>query len=158
MPIEILVNAWVNDTGLPRLTDHGAGGNNVGCENVPLNIDPKNVTRSTARTGYYDPVSNRENLHLLVRHYVELIEFDANKTAVGINIVSRADQSKSAIKANKEVVLAAGAVNTPKLLQLSGVGPVSLLESLNITVVSDLPGVGANFQDHPAMRMAFNCE
>lgn len=153
-----MADAWIDDMELPRLTDHGAGGNNVGCENVPLNIDPKNKTRSTARTGYYDPVSDRKNLHLLIRHYVSLIEFDSDKNAVGVQIVKRSDQSNLSITANKEVILASGAVNTPKLLQLSGVGPASLLESLNITVIADLPGVGANFQDHPAMRMAFRCE
>ncbi|GKT51667.1 dehydrogenase xptC [Colletotrichum spaethianum] len=141
--------AWIKDIGVPVLDDHGAGGNNVGLALLPQNHDPKNVTRSTSRTAYFDPVAEtRGNLNLLVKHYASRIEFE-NKKAIGVNIVSRETNITTLVKARKEVVLAAGGVQTPRILLQSGVGPASLLESLDINMVADLPGVGANYQDHP---------
>ncbi|KAF6812814.1 choline dehydrogenase [Colletotrichum sojae] len=148
--------AWIKDMGVPVLDDHGAGGNNVGLAQLPQNHEGKNVTRSTSRTGYYDPVADsRKNLNLVVKHYASTIKFEEKK-AVGVNIVSRETGETSLIKANKEVLLAAGGVQTPRILQQSGVGPAALLESLDIDVVADLPGVGANYQDHPWMLMLYN--
>lgn len=150
--------AWIKDMGVPVLDDHGAGGNNVGLAQLPQNHEGKNVTRSTSRTGYYDPVADsRKNLNMVVKHYASTIKFEEKK-AVGVNIVSRESGETTLIKANKEVLLAAGGVQTPRILQQSGVGPAALLESLEIDVVADLPGVGANYQDHPWMLMLYNCK
>lgn len=151
-------DAWIKDLGIPVLNDHGAGGNNVGVAQLPQNSEGKNVTRSTARTGYYDPIAGtRANMNLLIKHYASKVEFE-DKKAIGVNVVSRDTGETSLIKANREVLLAAGGVQTPRILQQSGVGPAALLESLNIEVVADLPGVGANYQDHPWMLMLYNCE
>ena len=150
-------DTWIKDLGLANLSDHGAGGSNVGCAFVPENIDPSNATRSTSRTGYFDPVSSRENLHLLVKHYVGTIVFK-NKVAVGVNAVSRQDKSVVTVKARREVILAAGAIQTPRILQLSGIGPATLLKSFEINVLEDLPGVGSNFQDHPYFVSMFSCK
>ncbi|KAL0931312.1 choline dehydrogenase [Colletotrichum truncatum] len=148
--------AWIKDLGVPVLDDHGAGGNNVGLAQLPQNHEAKNVTRSTSRTGYYDPIAeSRKNLNLLIKHYASKVEFE-NKKAIGVNIISRDSGESSLIKANKEVLLAAGGVQTPRILQQSGVGPAALLESLGIDVVADLPGVGANYQDHPWMLALYN--
>lgn len=115
--------------------------------------------RSSAATAYYEPVSNRTNLHLLVRHFGARIEFEGNSTAVsGVEVSGRDSNSDSRSITSSNVVLAAGAVNTPRLLQLSGIGPSELLNSLDIDVRVDAPGVGANFQDHPALYLSFNCK
>ncbi|KAK4148821.1 hypothetical protein C8A00DRAFT_47429 [Chaetomidium leptoderma] len=105
-------------------------------------------SRSSARTGYFNPARGRANLDLLTRHYVSKIEFKGN-AAVGVQVVSRATGKVALARAKKEVIMAAGAVNTARTLQLSGVGPAPLLRSLGIKTVVDAPGVGANFQDHP---------
>jgi choline dehydrogenase-like flavoprotein len=147
-------DAWLNDMKVAMRTDHGTGGNNVGLAWIPQNIEPKNATRSSSRTAYYDPVSGRPNLHLLVRHYVSGLQIE-DKTAVGVNVVNRTDRSTVMVKAAKEVILAAGAIQTPRLLQLSGVGPAKVLESAGVKVVEDLPGVGANFQDHPVITIVY---
>jgi choline dehydrogenase-like flavoprotein len=59
---------------------------------------------------------------------------------------------------NREVILAAGAIISPALLQVSGIGPVDLLNELGVPVKVDLPGVGQNFQDHPMVGVFYNCE
>src|SRR5206468_1418578 len=70
--------------------------------------------------------------------------------AVGVNVIKRGtDGPKIAIQAQREVIIAAGALWTPWLLQRSGLGPKSVLEAAGIPVLKDFPGVGANFQDHP---------
>ncbi|KAK0370966.1 GMC oxidoreductase [Colletotrichum limetticola] len=147
--------AWIEDIGVPVLDDHGAGGNNVGLAQLPQNHDPKNVTRSTSRTAYYEPIAEtRKNLNLLVKHYASKIEFE-DKKAVGVNIISRETNATTLVKAKKEVVLAAGGVQTPRVLLQSGIGPAGLLESLDVDVVADLPGVGSNYQDHAWMLMLY---
>lgn len=144
--------------GVSNLTD-GADGTNVGIAWLPQNSGGKEAVRSAAETAYYVPASNRTNLHLLVRHYGAAIKFDHDTAAAtGLEIRSRDDASTPSFVASRNVILAAGAVNTPRLLQLSGVGPASLLESLGIDVVVDNPGVGANFQDHPSFFMSFECK
>lgn len=123
-------------------------------------IDDRTRTRSYARTGYYAPVAERKNLDLLIGWRVNTITFD-KKQATGINMQSRdsitdAKAKITSIKARKEVILAAGALHTPQILQRSGVGPASLLQKANVPLVVDLPGVGANMQDHPQVTMMFN--
>ena len=92
----------------------------------------------------------------MTRHYGAAIKFEGN-AAAGVEITSRDDSSSSFVASNN-VILAAGTVNTPRLLQLSGIGPASLLEPLGIDVVVDAPGVGANFQDHPSFFMIYECK
>jgi choline dehydrogenase-like flavoprotein len=93
-----------------------------------------------------------------VRHYGSKIVFERNSTsAAGIQIHSRDFANSTRFIASKNIIMASGAINTPRLLQLSGVGPKDLLDSLDIDTVVDAPGVGANFQDHPAMYLSFTC-
>ncbi|KAG7045625.1 GMC oxidoreductase [Colletotrichum scovillei] len=149
----LMAQAWAQDIKVPTLED-GADDDNVGIAWLPQNSGGPNATRSTAETAYFNPVSARENLHLLIRHYGAAIRFEGN-TTTGVVIGSR-DGSETKFVESPNVVLAAGAVHTPQLLQLSGIGPQKLLQSLDIDVVVDLPGVGANFQDHPSIFMVYD--
>ncbi len=142
--------------GVELRKDGGADGSNIGFQWMPLNSDPVNVTRSSARKAYWDPASNRPNLHLLVNSFGSTVRTIGRK-AVGVDIVNRGSGGKRSITAAKEVILAAGAIHTPQILQLSGIGPAALLQKLGIEVVVDLPGVGANLQDHPAIRVVYQC-
>lgn len=72
--------------------------------------------------------------------------------------MSSATNETSNVRANCEIILAAGAVRTPQILQLSGLGPDSLLSELGIKTVVNLLGVGSNFQDQPTLYMQFSCK
>jgi choline dehydrogenase len=144
---------------VPTPVDPGSG-NAKGAFWAPSSLDPKDETRSYARTAHYDRViAERPNYHLVTETAVTKILFDG-KTAVGVEYVSRLNgtSGKQSVKASKEVILAAGAVHTPQILQLSGIGDLTLLKSVGIETVVDLPGVGRNFQDHPTLYPVWNCE
>lgn len=146
----LMWEAW-KQMGVPK-TKEGANGNAVGVFHVPSPMDPVTRTRSYARTAHYDPYRNRSNYHLLTGHQVTEIRFvsDVRRTATGVNVVQRGTNGpKIAIQAKREVILAAGAVWTPWILQRSGFGPKSVLEAAGIPVKKDFPGVGANLQEHP---------
>ncbi|KAK2024773.1 GMC oxidoreductase [Colletotrichum zoysiae] len=150
----IQARAWAEDVKVAVLRD-GADGDNVGIAWLPQNSGGESATRSTSETAYFRPVNDRQNLHLVVRYYGAAVRFEGTKT-VGIDIRSRDNSSETKFVRSENIILAAGAVNTPRILQLSGVGPKRLLSSLGIDVVVDLPGVGANFQDHPAIFMVYD--
>jgi choline dehydrogenase len=98
---------------------------------------------STAR-GYLHPALHRSNLKLVCKALTRRILFDGKK-AIGVEF----QQGKKTVQAfGKEIICCGGAINSPQLLQLSGVGPANLLQSLDIPIVQDLPGVGENLQDH----------
>ncbi|KAK4548094.1 hypothetical protein LTR36_010814 [Oleoguttula mirabilis] len=133
----------------------GSDGSGVGVFWVPNSEDPTTETRSDARTAYYDPAVNRTNLHLVTATKVNKILFDG-KTASGILMTSRNDNTSVSVYAKREVVVAAGPIFSANVLQLSGVGPAAMLQAAGIDVVYDLPGVGMNFQDHPMAYMTWN--
>ncbi|KAH7396923.1 choline dehydrogenase-like protein [Phaeosphaeria sp. MPI-PUGE-AT-0046c] len=119
---------------------------------APSTLDPVQRTRSYARTAHYDRVEvARQNYHILPMTAVTKILFDENKKAIGVEYVDRATKETSQISASEEVILAAGAVHTPQILQLSGVGDKDELRRHDIPCIADVPGVGHNFQDHPTL-------
>ena len=79
-------------------------------------------------------------------------------TAKGVEYVPTINGTRSRVRASKEVILAAGSVHTPQILQLSGIGDAAQLQNLGIKVVSDLPGVGRNLQDHLVLKVNYNCK
>ncbi|KAF7523008.1 hypothetical protein G7054_g11947 [Neopestalotiopsis clavispora] len=155
-----LIPQWsgMEQAGLTSQVE-GANGSAYGVFWYPNAIDNETVTRSYAVSGYYTPVANRSNLHLLTGHRVNEIVFDTNLHADGINLQPRGvpdGEDVTSVKAKKEIVLAAGALHSPQILQRSGVGPSSLLEEAGIEALVDLPGVGSNMQDHPVSYVAFS--
>ncbi|CAI9629911.1 gmc oxidoreductase [Alternaria burnsii] len=120
-------------------------------------MDATTGRRAHARYAYYDPIQTRANLHILTGTTADKIIFDNKKKtmATGIEVTDKTGK-KATFYAKKEVVLAAGAIQTPKLLQLSGVGPKSVLKAAGIPVKVELDAVGSNFQDHPYATVVFN--
>ncbi|RYP73812.1 hypothetical protein DL771_003390 [Monosporascus sp. 5C6A] len=135
--------------GVP-MPERPASGDAIGLLWVPNTLDTRSGTRCHARVAYYDPIADRPNLHLITGEEVVEIIFDSPRlTAIGVEMISRDDGTVRKAYASKEVVLAAGAISTPKLLQLSGIGPTIALEKAGVKVKRELAAVGANFQDHP---------
>jgi choline dehydrogenase-like flavoprotein len=131
-----------------------AAGEAIGAIQAPSALDPVTRTRSYARTAHYERVANRSNYHLVTGWQVTEVLFKSGNgtglEATGVKGVKRSDSSETfAVSAKREVIIAAGAVWTPWLLQRSGIGPKSVLDKAGIEVKKHLPGVGANFQDHP---------
>lgn len=75
-----------------------------------------------------------------------------------MKIFSKSNNTTTNIKAKKEIILAAGVIYSPQILQLSGIGPKNVLKAANVSLVLDLPGVGSNFQDHSWLAMGFECK
>ncbi|MCP4877480.1 MAG: choline dehydrogenase [Gammaproteobacteria bacterium] len=108
-------------------------------------ITTKNGRRMSAARAYLHPALKRSNCELIKHAQVTRILFNDN-TASGVEYVAKGQTCS--VKANREVILSAGAINSPQLLQLSGVGDPNLLRSFGIEPLVDLPGVGRNLQDH----------
>ncbi|KAK8066654.1 GMC oxidoreductase [Apiospora hydei] len=146
------VEAFRDIPGVEFPPDSGSG--RAGVYWQPSFMDPVKVQRSYARTGHYDGI-NRKSYDLAYNSKVTKIHIDDLKaTGVAFQTVVQNVTQLRTVKANKEVILAAGAVHTPQLLQLSGVGPEKQLDEARIETVVDLPGVGQNFQDHPMLGVA----
>ncbi len=107
--------------------------------------------RFSAAKAFLKPARARSNLVVHIQAHVTKIIFEG-KRATGVQYQASANSPVHSIIASKEVILSAGAANTPKLLQISGVGPVDLLGELGIPVVHPLPGVGENLHDHFMVR------
>jgi choline dehydrogenase-like flavoprotein len=135
--------------GIPRTADFNLGSN----EGVAyFQVNQKNGRRWSAARGFLKPALKRPNLSLVTNAETTRVIFDGRR-AVGVEYRTRAGPKR--LMANREVVLAAGAIGSPKILQLSGVGTAETLRELGIPVVANLPGVGANLQDHLQLRPVF---
>ena len=125
----------------------------------PMHMTVKNGVRWSTANAYLKPVLSRPNLtvvtHALV-HKVLLSETGPNKVATGIRYERKGKVVD--VSANKEVILSAGSIGSPHLLQLSGIGAKNTLENAGIECLHDLPGVGENLQDHLEFYFQFKCK
>ena len=112
--------------------------------------------RVSANSAFLKPIRHRKNLTIITNANVEKITFDGKKaTGVIFRENKKSGHSQLRAKAYREVILSAGSINTPKLLQISGIGPPDLLKSFGIDIVHPLEGVGQNLQDHLQIRTVF---
>lgn len=138
--------------GIPKTGDFNRG-DNEGCGYFQVNQN--RGVRWTAAKGFLRPIQGRPNLRILTQAQATAIEFDGAR-ATGLKL--RVNDRDARVTAAREIVLAAGAVNSPHLLQLSGIGPVEWLRALGIPVRHALDGVGRNLQDHLQIRCAYKVE
>ncbi|RAH79184.1 choline dehydrogenase [Aspergillus japonicus CBS 114.51] len=110
--------------------------------------------RSNSASAYYKPAELRQNIDILTNSLVERVLFDESKPPRAIGVQYKLDGVSKTVQAKSEVILAAGAFQSPKILQLSGVGKAELLAQHGIVVVMDLPGVGQNLQEPEAIGQA----
>ena len=121
----------------------------------PYQLTIKNGKRCSAAVGYLVPALSRPNLKVEVKALTARILFEGKK-AVGVEYVQ--DGETRTVRANKEVILSGGAVNSPQTLLLSGIGSGEYLRKFGIDVVADLPGVGQNLQDHLDCTSIYECK
>jgi len=131
------------EMGMPILDDVN-GPMRAGAGYINMNI-AADGTRVSAARAFLHPALSRSNLALLLNTNVVKLNFKGTR-CVGVKVMT--DGAAKDIAADKEVILAAGTINSPKLLMLSGIGEAKTLRSFGIDVVEDLPGVGENLQDH----------
>lgn len=145
-----VVDAWVQaaqNSGYPRNHDYnGASQEGVGLFQLTL----RNGRRCSSAVAYLNPAKKRPNMTVMTNVQVKRILFDGDR-AVGL------ETAKGVIRAKQEIVLSAGALASPQLLMVSGIGNGEELSQHGIDVVKDLPGVGKNLQDHLQARPIFKC-
>ncbi len=120
----------------------------------PMHMTVKNGVRCSTSLAYLQPALKRSNLTLLKNVMVERIVFDG-KNATGIRYSKDGELQEATARA--EVIVCAGSIGSPALLQRSGVGPSAILAEAGVEVVHDLPGVGANLQDHLEVYFQYRC-
>ena len=145
------VIAGAGELGIARNDDfNGAAQEGAGY----YHLSTRRGWRCSTAVAYLKPARRRENLRIETGTQATRIAFNGRR-AGGVSYRRRGDEHTA--RARREVLLCAGAVQTPQLLQLSGVGPEALLRSFGIPVVHELPGVGENLQDHLQARVIYEC-
>jgi choline dehydrogenase len=141
----------VEQAGLPRNADFN-GPTQEGAGYYQMTA--RNGRRWSTARGYLRPARRRGNLAVVANALTTRILFDGRR-AVGVEF--QVGGATRIARAEAEVIVAGGAFNSPQLLQLSGLGSAALLQSHGIGVIADMPGVGADLQDHPQVRLQYRC-
>lgn len=147
-----ILEAWAEaaaQAGIPRINDFNAG-NNEGSSYFHVN-QKRGVRWNTSRA-FLTPAMSRSNLTIMTNTMVERLIVQ-DRAVRGLDL--RRNQIPLRIGIQREVVLAAGSIGSPQIMQLSGIGPGRLLQNLDIPVAVDLEGVGENLQDHLQLRCAY---
>jgi choline dehydrogenase-like flavoprotein len=142
-------------------------GTMAGCSSWPLTLNASTSTREDAARAYYHGVADqRPNLHVYLNTTAQRIVWSDSQypsesdgltvSAAGVSITSSKNVTSTiSLSKNGEVILSAGSIRSPLLLEASGIGHPAVLDALNIDVVVDLPGVGAHLQDQPNSAIAY---
>ena len=140
----------VEEAGHPRTVDVN------GYRQEGFNAFDRNVyrgRRQSAARAYLHPVLHRKNLNLITKAHATRLVMDGTR----VTAVEYQRRGQRHVAAAAEVVLCGGAINTPQLLQLSGIGPAAVLNDAGVSPVVDLPGVGENLQDHLEVYVQYAC-
>jgi choline dehydrogenase-like flavoprotein len=152
LPISEAFLRAAQEYGIPYNPDfNGARQEGVGHYQVTV----RDAKRCSTATAYLKPVRSRPNLTVLTDAYSTRIVVE-NGRAVGLEMVRRGQ--REIVRAEREVVLASGAIGSPRLLLLSGIGPADHLNSVGVKPIHDLPGVGENLQDHLDLYAIAECK
>jgi choline dehydrogenase len=152
-----ILDAWrdaAEECGIPKIHEFNRG-DNFG--NAYFQMNQKRGVRWSATKAFVRPIENRRNLEIRLHTHTLGVRFDGSGDVPRVVGVDLLDVREGGVRqvATREVILAAGAIGSPQLLQLSGIGPRNLLESRGVAPLVDLPGVGENLQDHLQLRMQY---
>ena len=152
-----ILDAWrdaAEECGIPKIDEFNRG-DNFG--NAYFHMNQKRGRRWSATNAWLRPAENRPNLSIVTNAHATKLALEARdgrRRATGVAFVAQG-HGEAVASARKAVVLAAGAIGTPQILQLSGVGPGPLLASHGIPVFHEMAGVGGNLHDHLQIRMVY---
>ena len=132
------------------------GGTNAG--SAKFEVNQRSGLRWNASKAFLRPVQHRSNLTVITHAHLETLQFDPQDSKRVSGVQVRLKSGRATARVRREVVMAAGAIGTPHLLQRSGIGPGAWLQEAGIAVRHDLDGVGRNLQDHLQLRMAFKVQ
>lgn len=150
-PISFAFLRAAQELGIPFNADfNGAIQDGIG----HYQLSTRNAERSSASSAFLKPARSRSNLTVRLQAQTLKIEIDRGR-AVGVTIAQGA--GTVTLRAEREVIVSCGAIGSPRLLQLSGIGPADELRSAGVAVVHDLPAVGANMQDHLDLYVISEC-
>ncbi|MDR3534913.1 MAG: GMC family oxidoreductase N-terminal domain-containing protein [Acetobacteraceae bacterium] len=147
-PVDRALKGAAEALGYPWCEDHNAP---TGTGVSPYAINSRNLVRVSTNDGYLEPARERPNLTIVGSALVGGLSFEGNRPHANGVQVTIAGQAVS-VRATQEVIVAAGAIHSPAILQRSGIGPAALLHSFGVPLVADLP-VGENLLDHPIMAL-----
>jgi choline dehydrogenase len=127
----------------------------LGGYNIQTNLDLNGNTRSYAATAYLNPVRSRPNLKVYINALVSKVNFNQSTGGppAACSVTFNMNGTDYNIEAGREVILSAGAIGSPQLLEISGVGNKTLLAAMDIETIVDSLGVGENFQDHSLLNV-----
>ena len=146
--LDIFMNA-AEEAGIPKVSDFNKG-DNYGCGY--FQVTEKKGFRCSASVGFLRPIKNRKNLKIITKAHVKKINFNLKK-ATGLSYWK--DNKLIEVKTKKEIILSAGSIGSPHILQASGIGDPSKLKKYGIEIIHNSPGVGKNLQDHIMMRPVY---
>ena len=121
----------------------------------PMHMTVKDGIRSSTRRGYLEAARSRANLTVVTRAEVESVVLDGRQAR---SVRYWRHGSPHVVSANREIILSAGSIGSPSILQRSGIGPRDVLEGANIDMVHELPGVGENLTDHLEVYFQYRCK
>jgi choline dehydrogenase len=156
-----ILDAWrdaAEECGIPKVAEFNRG-DNFG--NAYFQMNQRSGRRWSATKAFLRPVLGRANLSVRTGALVERVVIeprDGRLVATGVSVTMRNGAPGTVVRARREVLLAAGSIGSPQILQLSGLGPAALLAEHGIRVVSDKPGVGSNLHDHLQIRSIYTVE
>ena len=151
VPISFAFLRAAQEAGIPFNDDfNGAVQDGIG----HYQLSTKNARRSSASSAFLRPVKDRKNLTVRLNAQALKIEME-NGRAYGVTIAQ--GSGRETLRVDREVIVSCGAIGSPRLLQLSGIGPADALKAAGVTPVHDLPGVGSNMQDHLDLYAISEC-
>lgn len=146
-PFSTYLEPSLNEIGIPQAQDFNSG-ELMGAQYCADTIQPDSQKRESSQTSFLSEAIGRKNLKVYQLSLAKKILFDGNKKATGVVVSSNLGLTSYTLKARKEVILSAGAFQSPQLLMVSGVGPKDQLEKFKIPIIAERPGVGQNMEDH----------
>ncbi|KAF2495286.1 alcohol oxidase [Lophium mytilinum] len=142
------------NAGYPQPQDPRSG-SSLGGFNQPLLVDPITMKRSYSARAFYEPNTQRSNLSVLADALVTKIGFEKGEIVKATGVSFKSGGTSFSVKVLKEVIVCGGTINSPQILELSGIGSSDILQENGIEVIVDNPNVGENLCDHSASGISF---